>query len=230
MTTVQELIQLNNTKRSQLTRENLKYYEEMLLYIRFASGRSEQQTEELLLELLEHVLQAQQEGRTAEQVFGDEPKAYCEELIGEIPGETRKNQLLISARITLLFLAVSSFFSGIAGAGMYYLFHIGSGQTNFHIGSALIVVSMDVLLLYLFIMTVLRWVKASTFKKAKPKKGLEVLQFAGISTLSVGLFVAVLIITPDLGPAASIPTLYLAGIGIVLYMISLLFKNREISR
>lgn len=85
-----DLIQLNNEKREQLTEKNSEYYGDMLVYIRTNFNKSERYTEEVLLELLEHLLQAQEEGRTAKEVFGEDPKAYCNDIIGEFL--LRKNQ------------------------------------------------------------------------------------------------------------------------------------------
>ncbi|OEF97171.1 DUF1129 family protein [Desulfuribacillus alkaliarsenatis] len=56
---------------------NLKYYEDMLIYIRFSYNKSDQEVEEVLSELLDHLLDAQAEGKTAYEVFGDEPKKYA---------------------------------------------------------------------------------------------------------------------------------------------------------
>ncbi|WP_019910800.1 DUF1129 family protein [Paenibacillus sp. HW567] len=227
MATAQELIQWNLEKRSKLTGKNREYYEEMLLYIRLSSGRSEQQTEELLLELLDHVMEAQEDGRSAEQVFGANPKAYCDELIGEIPREKLKKRMLFAARMTLIFLSVTNFFSGILGAGMYYLFDLGSGTTEFSAGSTTVIFIVDVLILYVFILAVMHWLKASTFRKAKTSIWREFLQMWVMCMLHIGLFVAVIVWTPDFGPAASIPTIALVGIGVGFYLISLLLKSKS---
>src|SRR5690625_899878 len=80
-----EIVQLNNEKRKQLNKENLKDYEDMLIYIRLTSTKSERQTEEILLELLDHALMAQKEGKTIRDIFGDDLKAYSQDLIDEIP-------------------------------------------------------------------------------------------------------------------------------------------------
>ena len=37
--------------------------------------------EELLLEILDHLLEAQEDGKTAHDIFGEDLKAYCDELI-----------------------------------------------------------------------------------------------------------------------------------------------------
>ena len=97
-----DIIELNNELREQLNKENLAAYEDMLTYIRLSSNKSEQQTEEVLLELLEHLLEAQKSGKTAKDIFGEDIKQYCDELINEIPGEkSQKHEILVLYRITI---------------------------------------------------------------------------------------------------------------------------------
>jgi DNA-binding ferritin-like protein (Dps family) len=78
--TAEEMIQVNNERRKQLNEENRKYYENMLVYLRLSSI-PEKKTEELLLEMLDHLLIAQEEGRSAEDVFGKNPESYCKEVV-----------------------------------------------------------------------------------------------------------------------------------------------------
>ena len=78
--TVEEMVALNNERRLQLSEENLKYYEEMVVYLRM-SRIEQRKAEELLLEMLDHLLLAQREGRTAQDVFGDDPESYCREVV-----------------------------------------------------------------------------------------------------------------------------------------------------
>jgi len=81
--TAEEMIKLNNERRKLLNEKNREYYEKMLLYLRF-SPIPEKTTEELLLEMLDHLLIAQQEGRSAEDVFGTDPEAYCKEVVRSV--------------------------------------------------------------------------------------------------------------------------------------------------
>ena len=46
---VKDIIKVNNQKRDELNEENLAHYEDMLLYIRLSSAKSEHDTEEILL-------------------------------------------------------------------------------------------------------------------------------------------------------------------------------------
>lgn len=79
-----EMIQMNHRLREKLTPENREYYEKMLLYLR-SSSVPQRQSEELLLEWLGHLLEAEKQGKTAREVFGPDPEGYCEELVTAMP-------------------------------------------------------------------------------------------------------------------------------------------------
>lgn len=99
-----EMINVNNERRKYLSKENEKYYSDMLVYIR-TSTISEKAGEELLLELLEHLIEAQKQGKTAEDVFGKHPKDYCERLIIGLPKPGWKER--ISFYLYISFLGVA---------------------------------------------------------------------------------------------------------------------------
>lgn len=97
--TAKEMIELNNDRREKLNEANKKYYEDMLVYIRM-SDVAERDGEELLLEILEHLLEAQENGQSAVEVFGDQPKKYCDELLRDLPKEPVGNKLWMYFYIT----------------------------------------------------------------------------------------------------------------------------------
>ena len=74
-----------NEKRKELTEENRKVYEDMLTYLRLSYNKSERETEEILLELLNHLLEAQKAGKSAEEIFGPDPKRLAKQIVGELP-------------------------------------------------------------------------------------------------------------------------------------------------
>jgi len=75
-----ELHQLTVNRTKELTPQNKEYYMSMSSYIR-TSNVSPKESEELLLEILDHLLLAQKEGKSAEDVFGKTPQLYCNELL-----------------------------------------------------------------------------------------------------------------------------------------------------
>ncbi|WP_106494818.1 DUF1129 family protein [Lentibacillus sp. Marseille-P4043] len=220
-----ELIALNNEKREQLNEENLAYYEDMLVYIRLNFNKSEQQTEETLLELLEHVLQAQSEGRSAKEVFGDDPKAYCQELIGEMPKEQMKQQIPFIVHLVLQFLGIISLVTGVVRPGLYYLFDLGTNTVSISLGKGLMSILFYLLLLFSFILIIFIWIKHSSFKEKQPKKWVEFIQLWVVGVIHIGLFIFVPKVIPDFGTVLTIPALWFAVIGGVLYLVSYLFKR-----
>lgn len=98
-----EMVALNNEQRSQLNEENRKYYEDMLVYLRM-SPVPQRKAEELLLEMLEHLLEAQRQGRHARDVFGDDPKSYCEDIVRSM----ERQPLFSFPRYAFIFMIVLS--------------------------------------------------------------------------------------------------------------------------
>ncbi|MGN1385586.1 MAG: DUF1048 domain-containing protein [Bacillus sp. (in: firmicutes)] len=85
---VEDLVKENAEKQKLLSEENEKVYGDILLYIRLSSV-DEKWSEELLLEILDHILEGQAEGKSAREIVGDDPKAYCEELLAELPKDKK---------------------------------------------------------------------------------------------------------------------------------------------
>src|SRR5699024_5465418 len=99
-----ELIEQINKRQEDLIKENKKYYEDILIYVRLSFDKSEQETEEILSEILDHILLAQEEGRSAVDVFGANPKEYLHELIGELPKMVPKKWSRMIVMMILYFL------------------------------------------------------------------------------------------------------------------------------
>ncbi|WP_152442925.1 DUF1129 family protein [Bacillus sp. THAF10] len=101
MRKTKELIEENNQKRKLLSDDNLKLYEDFLVYIRTDLRIAEQESEELLIELLDHLLEAQHAGRNGKELFGNDPKAYAEELIEGLPREKKRKTIPFITSILL---------------------------------------------------------------------------------------------------------------------------------
>ncbi|MGA4498375.1 hypothetical protein CN520_10520 [Bacillus cereus] len=103
--TEKEMVQLNNKKRKLLTPENEAAYGDMLIYLRLTSV-PQKQMEELLLEILDHLLEAQEDGKTAHNIFGEDLKAYCDELINSSEHQNSFQQAAVIGFAVSLLLAV----------------------------------------------------------------------------------------------------------------------------
>lgn len=80
------LIERNTELQELLTKENRKYYDNLLLYIRTMSLiRDEKKSEEMLLEILEDILEGQAHEQSAEHYLGKNPKQVADDIIKELP-------------------------------------------------------------------------------------------------------------------------------------------------
>ncbi|MDU0328821.1 DUF1129 family protein [Paenibacillus sp. 3LSP] len=210
-----ELIQENNRKRELLSEENERYYTGLLIYIRTSFNTSEQETEEILMEVLDHLLEAQEEGRTAEEVFGADPKAYAREIVGELPTAMPKEIVKLVSMFGLIFLGVFALTIGLLASILSYVFHLGESVYHFHIGSLTVAAAASVLGAYLFIAGILRYIRWSAFRSVHKVK-----EIVTACLIGGGLFVLFAIgfyFMPSFGPPIDIPVYVLALIGAVLY-------------
>lgn len=78
---VQELISSNNDLRKQLNPVNEKYYSSLLIYVRTAGlFYDDYEVESKLLEILQDIIDAQNDGSSAEEYFGQAPTDTANQL------------------------------------------------------------------------------------------------------------------------------------------------------
>ncbi|MHA6253040.1 DUF1129 family protein [Oceanobacillus sp. CAU 1775] len=220
-----DLIKENNEKRELLNEENQEDYEEMLVYIRM-HNKSEQQSEEILMELLDHLLEAQANGKTAKDIFGEDLKAYSEDLINELPRETKKDQLILLLYLGLNLLGIVAIFTGIANYLAYKIFGLGTATFDFYLGTGISIVIIDLILLAGFVYIVILWINGSVFKKKPTKKWMEFLQVWVIAMVFIGLTLLVFMFMPTFGSLISTSHLLIVGVGLILYLASVVMNKR----
>lgn len=80
------LINRNNQLREKLNSENKRYYEDLLTYIRGKSTfNREKDVEQILLDMLHDLIDAQSNGQSAESYFGREPQSLADEILKTLP-------------------------------------------------------------------------------------------------------------------------------------------------
>ncbi|MCU5460547.1 DUF1129 family protein [Bacillus cereus] len=122
-----DMVELNNKKRELLTTENESAYGDMLVYLRLSNVPA-QQMEELLLEILDHLIEAQTENKNAYDIFGDDLQSYCAELISASPTQTKLEKTsLIGFSISLL-LAIQF---GIDAIVSFFILTFGNNAEQF---------------------------------------------------------------------------------------------------
>lgn len=139
------LTQKNATLQQQLIEENETYYSDLLVYIRTKTFfKDELKTEEVLIEVLQDILEAQKNDTSAADYFGNSPKETADEIIKQIPLNYRDvlatflYAFLTYAAFSILPSLISPETAFDAGAfllsGIYYFFLAvlliwGLGQT-----------------------------------------------------------------------------------------------------
>lgn len=218
-----ELIEKNNQKRKQLTKENKKYYEDMLVYIRVSFDKSEQETEEVLSEMLDHLLEAQQDGKTAVDVFGDEPKQYAEEIIGELPKAITKEWAKLISMGLLYFLSVAMLFSGAFDLIVYYGFDVGSIAKQYNVGSVIIRMIITIPIAFLVVLGALHYIRWACFKEISKVKEFLLSGLGGV--LVFGIFMGVVFLTPEVGPTIEVSAYMVLLGGGILFLIAHLIRK-----
>ncbi|MET3548235.1 putative membrane-anchored protein [Paenibacillus favisporus] len=122
--TIKQMIQENNRLRERMTPANRDYVEDVIIAVR-STRADRQQAEKKLLEVASDVLKAQEAGRTASQLYGEDPAACARSIADALPKrkaiEGAAYYIMIPwAAFTFLFLVEAVFglvaeWSGYAG-------------------------------------------------------------------------------------------------------------------
>lgn len=171
------LIKQNNERRKLLNEENTAYYEKLLVYIRTSPLKDDRATEEVLVEMLEHLLAAQQDGKAAEDVFGKAPKELADEIIAGLPNEKPSTTAAFLVEIVLQFLGMFTVITGIAAV-------LKGEPKTIYIGSASLLVAFQALGILLLIAFLLKLLKSDAFKKNPKSK-----KMFWLWALASGLFI-----------------------------------------
>ncbi|MFC0270488.1 DUF1129 family protein [Metabacillus herbersteinensis] len=196
MSNAELLIEENNQKRPLLNAANEKVYGDFLLYIRTDLRVAELEGEEVLMDLLNHLLEGQEEGKTAKDLFGNEPQIYADELIASLPSE--KKRKVIPFVISNLFNTIG-WSSLLFGCIYLVLLNFIEVKETIYIGNLMVIstaigimIAFGIRIIFLLIRSTLFVTKVNQ-KHAYWKVGL----FGG------GSFAVILLLTwllPEFGP------------------------------
>lgn len=100
-----ELLRANNALDAQLNKDNQQMMTNIVVYIRSANI-SEYEQELVRRDITHMLLDAQAEGRTAEEVIGDDAQAFCDEVIAALPPRPAGERALDALRTGLLAFVV----------------------------------------------------------------------------------------------------------------------------
>ncbi|GAA0134648.1 hypothetical protein YSY43_14880 [Paenibacillus sp. YSY-4.3] len=181
---IKQMAEENNRLRAQMTQENEAYFENMVVYLR--SSRVDQaKAEELLLETAQHMLEAQRHGKTASDVFGENPEQYFRELLEHLP--KRSLWEAISEYVMIPWIALTWMF---AVQALFGFIAMGLGnKTGIFSRISLFSVLMLVFASIAVIELVLRMLKRESVKPVGKRRGFNL----KIVAIYAGYLVAVIL-------------------------------------
>lgn len=192
-----KMIEENNRKRELLTPENEAYYSDMMVYIRLQLTFSEQQSEEILIEMLDHLLDGQEEGKSAKDIFGDDPKAFADEIIEQLPKEKKRDMVPFIAGIVGNIVSWVLIIRGIFLLVASQFTQVNTEINLFVTGVTAIVIGCFVVLT---IWLILRLINNSLFKKSRNTK-LDMLKVGLFAAAGMGVVMLATKFTPEIGPS-----------------------------
>ncbi|MBU7592561.1 DUF1129 family protein [Metabacillus halosaccharovorans] len=201
MRSAKQLIKENNEKRELLTAENKQLYEDFLIYMRTELRIAEYESEELLMDILDHLLEAQEDGKDATTLFGSKPKEYAEELIASLPEEKKRYvfPFVISQVFNLLGL-----FCFIYGLGQLILPYFIEIPQSISLGNSIGLIMIILAMTYFGIIVFFKLIRSTLFTQNK-KKTRHTMWKAGL--LGGGSFAIIMLLTwilPDFGPEVQV--------------------------
>lgn len=192
-----KLIDENNRKRELLTPENEAYYSDLLIYIRLQWRLSEQQSEEVLMEMLDHLLQGQEEGKTAKDIFGHDPKGFADEIIEHLPKEKKRKAVPFIAGIIGDIVSWVLMIRGLLLLVLSQFTEVKTEINLFVIAATSFTITCFVILTIWFIF---RLINNSLFKENRKTK-LDMLKAGLVGAAGMAVVILTAKFTPDIGPS-----------------------------
>lgn len=222
----QDLIKQNNEKRELLHVPNKVYYEQLLVYIRTKLSLSEQKTEEVLMDMLDHLLEAQADGKSATDVFGDDPKAYADDVIEQIPDEEKRDMVKFWGRMAFQLIAYYFIARGVI---LFALDYFGeSPDTQIYLLPSLIQLAVMIGVVWVAVRLLMRQLNKSAFnEETKTSRWKEFAGAGAVGGLGFAIIAVVNWVLPYFGPSMDFPPASSIGIGAVLLLVSWVLKRTE---
>lgn len=216
------LIAQNNEKRAGLTKDNMKMYEDLLLYVRTDLRVDEQAGEEVLMDILDHLLDAQENGRTAEHVLGNHPQEFADELIEQLPSEKKRNVTLF---VLSQLAGLLGWFAVTYGVLQLIIGFFTEQPMEISLGSIAMILLTSVVCTIVGVVTLFKIMRSSLFKTKKKAR----IQYWKAGLLGAALFSAILVVVlyiPQFGPVVSLPWWMFVTTALVLFVIAKLLGKR----
>lgn len=213
---VTQLVKQNNEKRALLTEENESYYTDLLVYVRLQWRLSEREIEEVLLEMLDHLLDGQKEDKTAAEMFGEDPLEFADRLIEEISPEKVFHKAYFLVGLATLLLGLILVVRGIV---LYIFSFFTEVNSDVNIFQASFITVLFVGFITLVIMVIIRTLKQDLFQDGE-RSGMKSAHKVGLTAgLSMALLLVGVKFTPTIGPSFTFSAFLSISIGLLLLLI-----------
>ena len=217
------LIEENNQKRKLLTKENEKYYDDLLVYIRLHFTISEQQSEEVLMEMLTHLIEGQNEGKTAKDIFGDDPLSYTDEIIEQIPKEKKRNIFQFVGGVIVNIVSWALMIRGIILLILSQFTEVNDELNLFTVAVLALTIGFHVIITIWYIV---KMAKKSLFNdQVSHKMNMFKGGLAAAASMAVVLLVAKF--SPEIGPTFHFKWWVSILIGSILWLLHFVVKRRN---
>ncbi|EOR21780.1 MULTISPECIES: DUF1129 family protein [Niallia] len=221
MRSTKQLINENNEKRKLLNAENELLYEDFSLYIRTDLRVAEHESEELLMDLLDHLLEGQEDGKTATNLFGSHPRKYADELIAGLPHEKKRN--VIPYVFSLVFNLLG-WFSLIYGMVNLVLLKFTKVDETISLGNSIVLLTVIMIVTAFGVFVIFKLIRSTLFVNKKQRRRA----FWKAGFFGAGSFALIMFLTrimPDFGPEVNFEWWVYLVIGAVLVIISKLVRS-----
>lgn len=219
-----ELIEENNHKRELLNVENEKVYEDLLLYLRTDLRIDEHAGEEILMDLLDHLVEAQEDGKSAKELFGESPQKYADELIENLPSQKRRNVFLFSASQVL---GLTGWFAASFGMISLIVSFFRPVDNSIALGSLLLMLLSVMLVAFVGVSVIFKIIRSSVFQ-AEKKKWQAYVKAGLYGAAAFACVVLIAWLFQDFGPVIKLEWWLFLLIGLVFLVFSkLMYKWSE---
>lgn len=221
MRTAETLIEENNENRALLNEKNLELYEEFLLYIRTDLRVDERAGEEVLMDLLDHLLEAQKEEKTGWNLFGDSPQAYADELIDALPKEKKRN---VAVFILCQVLGLAGWFSITFGVIYVSFSFFREVDTAISLGNILLILGAVALISLSAVSFIFKMISSTLFLPKK-KRSSEYVKAGLFGAATFAVIMLLVWLIPEFGPVIRLQWWMYLLLGVVLLVINKLIDR-----
>lgn len=217
-----QLIELNNEKRELLTEENEAYYSDILIYVRLQLELSEHASEEVLMEVLDHLLEAQEAGKPATDIFGNKPIEYAKTIINELPKEKKRNILLFFLGVAATILGPILVIRGII-LGTFSIFT--TVDETIHLMSLAIIGGYIIIYIIAVIAFIIKRVRYSLIHNSSSFRDSL---YAGLfAVLGMGILLMIINFLPTWGPDLQFPWILSIISGAIIWLAVYFIKKKR---